>query len=553
MKKIITILLCTFSLSVAAQDINLDSLYKCLDDAITHKEEYVAVREKRIKELCTRLNGTSNNTARYDILYDLYKEYKSYRNDSALIYIGECINVAEAMGDVCRASHCRVLQGYQCSSSGFYAEAFRILAGVDTANLDRKGLCDYYVAQRHLYGEMRYYTQIKSIKLEYEATMEKYRDKLMATLPKDDDDYLQCLEMEYYRKGNARKALEINDRRMKKLTPESREFAIVAFYRFLDCRMAGQMELATYWLVQSAICDVRHAVMDQGSMWEVANILSDDEHQLQRSYRYISFAWECAERFGTRVRNMQIASVFSTIDKIYQEANLRKANQMRLTIAVTSILALLILSLFLYVNRQRRHLVQAKKELSDKNMQLSEVNTQLHSLNGKLSEVNANLHDSNRVKDEYIGRFLRLCSMYIDKMDGLRKRVNKLIKSRDFEELGRMLRVQESKDKELDGLYNDFDTAFLHLYPNFVEEFNAMLREEERIVLADKNVLNTPIRIFALIRLGIDDSSKIAEFLHYSVNTIYNYRARIKNGALENRESFEKRVKQIGLKGDIKS
>lgn len=561
MKKIVSIfLLFLASLPLAAQNINLDSLYRCLDDAMAHKEEFVAMRQKRITELRIRLNSTSNNEARYDLLFSLYKEYQSYRNDSAIIYIGECISVAQKMGDVQRAAHCRVLQGYQCSSSGFYADAFRIMSSVDTANLDRKGLCDYYVAFRHLYGEMRYYTQVVSMRMEYEERMNTYRDRLMTTLPKDDDDYLQCLEQEYYRKGDAQRALEVNDKRMKKLTSESREFAIVAFYRFLDCRLAGDTEQATYWLVQSAICDVRHAVMDQGSMWELANVLSNDEEQLQRSYRYICFAWECAERFGTRVRNMQITSVFSTIDRIYREANQRKANQMRLTIIITSVLALLILSLFFYVNRQRRQLVQTKKELSRKNdilsevnVRLSEANTQLHSLNAQLKEVNYNLNDSNRVKDEYIGRFLRLCSMYIDKINNMRKRVNKLVKNRDFDELNRMLRSQEANDKELDGLYSDFDSAFLHLYPNFVDEFNAMLREEERIVLADKNVLNTPIRIFALIRLGIDDSSKIAEFLHYSVNTIYNYRARIKNGALENRDSFEIRVKQIGLKGDIKS
>ena len=151
------------------------------------------------------------------------------------------------------------------------------------------------------------------------------------------------------------------------------------------------------------------------------------------------------------------------------------------------------------------------------------------------------------MKEEYIGRFLRLCSMYIDQMDSLRKRVNKLMKNRQFEELSKITRPQEFRDKELEELYVNFDSAFLHLFPNFVNDFNALLRPEERIEQPDDGRLPTAVRIFALIRLGIDDSGKIAEFLHYSVNTIYNYRARVKNGALRDRENFEKHVKEIGM------
>ena len=146
-----------------------------------------------------------------------------------------------------------------------------------------------------------------------------------------------------------------------------------------------------------------------------------------------------------------------------------------------------------------------------------------------------------------MGHFMRLCSMYIDKIDNFRKRVNKMVKNHEYDDLYQLTRSQEFRDKELEDLYVSFDSAFLHLFPNFINDFNALLRPEEHIVVEEKDRLNTSIRIFALIRLGIDDSSKIAEFLHYSVNTIYNYRARIKNGALGDREQFEQRVREIGM------
>ena len=140
---------------------------------------------------------------------------------------------------------------------------------------------------------------------------------------------------------------------------------------------------------------------------------------------------------------------------------------------------------------------------------------------------------------------MRLCSLYIDKMDQFRKRVNKMVKNHEYQDLYNMTRSQEFKDKELEELYDSFDAAFLHLFPDFVEKFNALLIPEERITLQKGERMNTSLRIFALIRLGIEDSSKIAEFLHYSVNTIYNYRARIKNGAISERERFEENVKKI--------
>ena len=166
--------------------------------------------------------------------------------------------------------------------------------------------------------------------------------------------------------------------------------------------------------------------------------------------------------------------------------------------------------------------------------------------NRNLHDSNLKLNESNRVKEAYIGRFIGLCSLYIDKMDDYRKKVNKMMKNKQLDELFSMTKSTELKEKEVDELYENFDAVFLHLFPDFVIDFNSLLRVEDRVQLNERGKLTTPLRIFALIRLGIDDSSKIAEFLHYSVNTIYNYRAKIKNGALGDRVNFEKEVKELG-------
>ena len=240
------------------------------------------------------------------------------------------------------------------------------------------------------------------------------------------------------------------------------------------------------------------------------------------------------------------------IDKQYRNQIERERMRTRLFIISISLLALLIFASLLYVIRQRRKLSVAhknlrssNKQLFDANNQLRSANDQLHALNLEMQEVNKRLSESNQVKEEYVGRFLRQCSLYIDKHDEWRKKVNRMVKNREYEELYKQTRSPESQEKELEELYVNFDEAFLHLFPNFVDDFNALLRPEEQVATDNGGRLSTGLRIFALIRLGITDSGKIAEFLHYSVNTIYNYRARIKNGALTDRDHFEENVKKL--------
>ena len=235
--------------------------------------------------------------------------------------------------------------------------------------------------------------------------------------------------------------------------------------------------------------------------------------------------------------------------------------KLRTFVIVISVLSVLLLIGVFYVNHQRKKLSMARNQMKIINNQLKELNDELSTVNDnldksnhdlsvvneKLSHSNSRLNESNRVKEEYIGRFLSLCSIYIDKLDGFRKQVNKKMKNNEMEQLFQLTKSLDFREKELTELYSNFDDAFLHLFPNFVEEFNALLKEDSKITITDVNILTTELRIFALIRLGIDDSSKIADFLHYSVNTIYNYRARVKNNAKDNREDFERRVRSIGL------
>ena len=549
-KNLISALLIVLSylISAAAGTIDLEQEYRKLDQAIEQTDRYVQDRENRIRAYKTARGNIDNDRAQYELSRSLYEEYRSYVSDSAIHYIGRCITLAEKMGDRIRAEECRLLLAYQCIESGMYHEASDILNSINENSInDANNQRRYYITMAHLYQELGYYCRVPQLQGEYYAKHDHYKNLINNDkLSTNDDEALQIKELEHFSAGDAPGALQYSDQRLKQVQKGTHQYAIVAFYRYLDYSLAGDSVQARYWVTQSALGDVENAVMDQGAMWELANLLMGDG-DINRAYRYIHFAWQCANKFNTRKRNNQISPVLTAISDNY-EASLKRANRWLAVLAgVLSLLAVLVLGSLFYSNSQRKKLARARNELSESNVQLAQLNAQLSDLNSQMRETNVKLNESNRVKDEYVGRFIHLCSFYIDRLDEMRKRVNKMVKSKDLNALYKFTEGNDLRDNNLKELYEMFDSTFLHLFPNFVDDFNALLKPECRITLPDQEALNTDIRIFALIRLGIEDSSRIAEFLHYSVNTIYNYRAKIKNGALDDRDTFESHVKAIGM------
>ena len=531
-----------------AQPIDLEKEYQTLDKAIENTDRYVQERENRILKYKTALEVTNDDKMQYEMCRHLYEEYRPYMNDSAIHYIGRCITLAERMDDPILADECRLLLAYQCNESGMYFESMDILETIDKQRINSSdNRRRYYSTLAHLYRDLGYYSKVPSLQAKYYAKQDEFNRLIESERASaNDDEALQMKEIECYVAGDTQGALRYSDMRLKGVKKGSHEYAIVSFYRYLDYMQMGDSVQALYWVTQSALSDVENAVMDQGAMWELANLLMAGG-DMDRAYRYIRFAWQCAGKFNTVKRGQQISPVMTAISDNY-EASLKRANRLLAILAVvSSLLALLLTGILFYSNSQRRKLSLARNELSESNQQLGQLNAQLSELNHQMRETNMKLNESNRVKDEYVGRFIHLCSFYIDRLDEMRKRVNKMVKSKDLDALIKFTGTSEYREKNLTELYEMFDSTFLHLFPNFVDDFNALLRPECRISLTEPGVLNTDVRIFALIRLGIEDSSRIAEFLHYSVNTIYNYRAKIKNGAMGNRDTFESSVKAIGM------
>ena len=554
----VMIILLWFGMSTAVSAVHptaasIDSILQCIDEAISASDQYVQKKKERIAYLKSRADQAETLSAKYELTYQLYAEYLPFVNDSAIYYLERCSDIALQMGDDSKAGGCLSLTALCCSNAGMYVESEAILKTINPEKLHGIDLGLYYYASGHISGELAYYGKFENMRRQYAETSTNYFLLAQKYLPVGHKYYNQCREMLAQGRKDFRQALAINNEWLHNVKPGSAEYALISFYRYLDYKALGDSIQMMYSLGESVLADIRNAVMDQGSMWEMANLLMANG-DVDRSYRYICFTSDCADRFGSRQRLSYISPLLSRIAQVYKAKEERSNRSLRYTITAISILSLLLLIALVYVHRKRNqlaitrdHLALSNNQLQDTNAQLSSLNNQLSSLNSQLTTLNSQLSEANRVKDEYVGRFLSLCSIYIDKLEDIRKKVIKRVKNRQYAELVELTRSVEFSNKESNELYANFDTAFLQLFPTFVDDFNALLKPQNRITQPDNNTLNTPIRIFALIRLGISDSSKIAEFLHYSVNTIYNYRANIKNGAVGDRTEFEDKVKKIGM------
>lgn len=550
MKKILSLIyiLCFSALTSSfAQNKNIKDLYEQLDQAIEQSQYYINQKESRITKIKKQSRQGHTPPQLLTAYYKLYEEYQTYKSDSSIYYIHQAIDLAKRNNMKSDITKLRSLLALQYSTSGAFTEALHVLQSIDKKTLNNSNKKDYYIAFYHVYGELGF-TNINidtELSQEFYSKQDCYRDTLFSILSPNSEDYLMRKEVLLTSQNKLKEALKINDIRLSKCKKGSHEYGIVAYYRYLIYRSLKDEDMVKYWLLQSAICDVKCAINDQASLWILAEILSK-EKDVERSYKYINFSWKANKKFCTRIRSWQISPVLGTIDHNYQ-AELKKANHhLIFAIICVSLLVIALALLTFYVNKQKSYLSNARNELKKTNTQLEELNNKLSSTNGMLKASNDKLNESNGVKEEYIGQFLGACSHYIDKLDKMRLNVNKMVKNKQYNELYSMTKSSEVKKQELEELYANFDKVFLNLFPNFVEDLNGLLKEECQIHLSSPNKLSAIVRVFALIRLGIDDSTKIAEFLHYAVNTIYNYRAKLRNGALNDRNEFEKKVRELG-------
>lgn len=518
------------------------SLSDYLDYVIEHKQVYEQEKEERIGKLRNLLSVTNLTPEQeYEINTKLYDEFRKYKLDSAIRYAERNLAIAEGLGNKKSILRSNLYLAQMYSFSGMCVEADQILKSIRSSELPHELLPVYYEACNRYY---QHYAALSS-QSRYLRDMDTYRDSL--TMVSDPGSFPYKINMSYKLMGNgqldAAEAMltELLDE-VGKDTPRYAETAY-AFGRLSRRRKDEESEKKYYML--SAIADAKNAIKENASFHTLA-LMYYDSGDMSRAFKYTQAAIEDAVFSNVQFRTTQMSKFYSIINAIYQAKEAKSKAKLQHYLILISVLSLFLVLLFTYLYKQIKKLYRIKEELSQTNARLMLLNDELH-------EKNTQLSDSNTIKEQYIARFFDLCSMYIDKMEDYRKSLNKLAQNRQFEELYKQLKSTSMMENELDELYKNFDAIFLNLYPTFVADFNALLVEDERIVLKSEDLLNKELRIYALLRLGITDSVKIASFLRCSLSTVYNYRTKARNKAAISREDFEKMVMRIGVPPENKS
>ena len=536
-----------FSCHSALAGESLDSLLNVLDKTIKEADTYVQIKENKLHELKKEARKTPPfSVERYHLNNDIYLEYKAYSSDSALHYLNENMLLARQLNDKERELKIQLELSYLLSSIGMYMEAADILNSIDRQTLPSSLLGHYYTCYEHVYSEAgAAQPRYKMFASRYAKLSHAYRDSMQVTLDPSSATYLWLRETQLREAGKYDEALEFSDRRLAESSFGTPQYALVAYQRFRLFESMGKKDEHLYYLVLSAISDVRSAIKEQSSLMVLAQELNS-KGDLKRAYDYINFSWEISQFYKTRLRSWMNITPLSMINGNYQDIIKQQNRELLIYITCVALLALLLVIALIYIYRQMKALSIAKKGLQEVNERLFSLNEELEEVNRHLRSTNLELSESNLIKEAYIARFFKLCSVYVDRLQAYRKLVNKKLQRGQVAELLKMTHLSNDiVTVEVQELYANCDSAFLHLFPNFVESLNALLLPEEQIVLKPDELLNTELRIFALIRLGIKDSSQIAELLHYSVNTIYNYRSRVKTKARVSRDDFEDLVAKI--------
>ncbi len=541
MKRVYTIIITLFCMAAYthAQTIILDSVYTKLDNAIKLSEEYTANKIKTINAHKQLLNQAANTNLKYDYSFQCYKDNRAFNNDSALHYLFYCLNLAIEMKRPDLESYCNTLIGHQYVVSGYFNEAVHYLNKVNPRILENENINTYYYYKNHLYRELAMYGYDKLLRKHYNSLAKQYLDSVFATLTPDNELYYQRRCISLFNNADYEEAMQVNDEWMSNCKIGTQRYANMAYYRSEIYRIRKNKDMQKYWLAIAAINELESAVMNQVALWNLAEILNK-EGDVNRAFAYVECSWNSISQFSTHKRSWVVTPILTSISHNYRTKLAEVNKKVIWLLVLTSLLAVFLLFSLLVVLKERRIINSARGNLQKAYEELS-------TLNNKLSVLNTHLVDSNRVKDQYISNFFGTCSEYIEKLDNYRIKINRKLKANQIKDAIHLTNSEQLKEDELRILLEHFDKVFLNLFPTFVEEFNSLLKPEARITPKTNGSLNTTLRIFALIRIGINESSNIAEFLNYSPNSIYAYRARIKNGSINNRDDFENQVKKIGL------
>ncbi len=527
----------------------VDSLLSQLDQVIQNRPVYIEQKEKKLNDLRKTLRQRISDENRFTLLGEYLDEYRSYNTDSSLYISRERYQVALRMKNRDHQDNALMNTAEIMGMAGMYKEAVDLMHNVHINQLPDELHPYYYHIYRTIYGLMADYAVTEREKKLYAEITDHYRDSLLLINKENPLVHALIQSDQCNVQGEYDEAIRLLTDYLAGQIDNVHDVAICAYTLSESYRLKGDTEKEKEYLILSSIADMKSAVREYISLRKLA-VLLYQEGDIDHAYSYLKLCMDDAVFCNARLRILEILQIFPLINDAYQQKTEKQQEQMEWALVSISLLSFFLLIAIFYVYKQMKRVAAARHEVVDANKRLKELNEELHRYNLQLKEANHIIAENSYLKEEYIGRYMDQCSVYLEKMDNYRRSLGKIAASGKVDELYKHIKSSKFIDEELKDFYANFDNTFLQLFPTFVEDFNALLADGEQIYPKSNERMSTELRIFALIRLGITDSVKIAQFLRYSVTTIYNYRTKVRNKAAGNRDLLEQEVMKIGKSKD---
>lgn len=503
-----------------------------LDSVLSIRDTFLKNKKRRIDSIKSRIPVNAPIMDKLKGYDRLYEEYLTLSFDSAMRYINLAEKLVSDTGDYDLNAKVRIHKSMSYATSGHFSQAIDELKKIQSSCLSDTLLEKYYQAYQWTYGLWAEYSQDKTFAPIYYRNSKTYLDSLIQVTPRNTSLYNYRI---------AEKALMFNHdfetakknylKVVEKEPKNSRLYAQSAFA--LAQAYNNLQDRANYrkWLINAAISDQMIPLKENLALQDVALLIKNEDGDLERANAYLNYSLNDALEYNNRLRILEIGKKLPAIATAYQETVLAKNKQLHLYLATIVIIVIILIIAIAII-------IEQKRKIRNRNVTLSTFNDQLKVFNKQLQET-------NRSREQYVNLFLNLCAGYIDKYNRLQLTVTSKVKAGQYNELQKLLQANSRpSEAELREVFFNFDTAFLRLYPDFIKNVNTLLQPDKAICPKSSELLNANLRILALIRMGITDSTKIATLLFYSQQTIFNRRTEMRNRAI-NRDSFEKEIMDI--------
>lgn len=559
--------------SVSFASPHTDSLIDELNQAIKDAEIYDNNKLKEISKLKSLVNESSKSdlSTRYDIHLKLYEEYKYYNYDSALTYAQKLQQYAEYKNNPSLLVDSKLKVVFIMLSGGMFKETFDSLNVISVKHAADSVKAEYYTLMGRSYYNLADYNNDNVNTPDYNNKGNLYLDSALALYAPNSFNHLYYSSLKFLKKGYPDSALSHLNQLIGGKNLSYHQIALATSTIGGIFMSQGREDQAKPYLIEASIADIKSSTKETLALLLLAGILYK-EGNIEEAVLYIEKANADAIFYNARLRKVQIAAILPLIEGEMINTIKTQKEKLELFLLLLSILVLLLAGFAIIIRNQVKKLKAARaglfeanlkqqqinqelveaNELKEKyNNQLKEINNQLveankikEKYNGQLQQINHQLSEANKIKEEYIGYYFNMDTEFLARIVKLINSIDKKLMERKWEEIRFILKSVDLQ-KEKEELLKNFDKVFLRLFPNFVSQFNTLFKEEDKIILKEEQLLNTELRIFALIRLGITENEKIAEILDYSINTIYSKKTKIRSKTIINKDEFERKIMEI--------